>query len=121
MPQSEQFDPQTGEILETPPTPHPPAKKKRARKKANGRVPIPADETPKQRFLRSSATRMEQALTAIDLIASFGRNRTNYEYDETEANQLYDRLAGALSRMARELARPPSRAEERKAERKFSW
>ena len=121
MPQSEQFDPETGEIIETPPAPHPAAKKKRGKKKANGRAPIPADETPKQRFLRSSATRMEQALTAIDLIASFGRNRTNYEYDEAEAYRLTNRLRDAIERMHRELARPPTREEERKAERKFSW
>lgn len=117
-----QFDPETGEIIEPAAPPAPKPVRKRAKKKPNGRgAQIPENETPRQRFLRSSATRMKQALTAIDLIAGFGRNRANYEYDEDDAGRLAVRLEDAIGRMQRELARPPSRKDEREAERSFSW
>ena len=118
-----QFDPETGEVIEptVPPAPKP-VRKRTAKKKPNGRgTQIPENETPRQRFLRSSAIRMKQALTAIDLIASFGRSRDYYEYDEADAGRLIMRLDDAISRMRRELARPPSRKDEREAERSFSW
>jgi hypothetical protein len=117
-------DPVTGEILEqieqpAPPAPPKPARRK-AKKKANGRAAVPENETPRERYLRSSAKRMTDALTAIDLIAAFGRNRANYEYGEEEAAGLVLRLEGALDDMQRDLARPASREEERKARRSFS-
>jgi hypothetical protein len=117
------FDPETGEILE-PPAAAPAQPPKRIRKKkprGNGRAPIPENETPRERFLRVSAIRMKDALTAIDLLASFGRNRKNYEYGEADAAKLTQRLDAALSRLCVELARAPSREEERKAERSFTW
>ena len=114
-----QFDPETGEILE-PPASHPPAKKKRARKKANGRAHIPENETPRDRYLRSSTKRMTDALTALDLIGAFGRNRANYEYDILDTDRLVARLEEALADMQRDLARPASREAERKARRSFS-
>ena len=116
-----QFDPETGGVIEqAAPPPLKPVRKRAAKKKPNGRA-VPLDETPRQRFLRSSATRMKQALTAIDLIAGFGRNRANYENDEGDAERLAARLEDAIGRMQRELARPPSRKDEREAERSFSW
>jgi hypothetical protein len=119
----QEFDPETGEVIERAAPPPAPPKRKRAaaRKKGNGRAPIPENETPRERFLRSSATRMKQALTAIDLIAGFGRSRANYDYGEDEAERLASRLEAAVARMQRELARPPTREEERKAERSFEW
>jgi hypothetical protein len=122
-----QFDPETGEILEPPvPAVQPaPERPKRARKpkpkRGNGRVHIPENETPRERFLRSSSTRMKQALTAIDLIAGFGRSRANYEYGDGEAERLASRLEAAVARMRRELARPPTRKEERDSQRSFDW
>jgi hypothetical protein len=137
------YDPETGEILDsptqpgpatpppaqpTPPTPPPPPQtppvKRRAKKKparGNGAKHIPEDETPRERFLRSAATRMGQALTAIDLLASFGRSRGHYEYSEPDAVRMIGRLEDAIERMRRELARPPSRKEERESQRSFSW
>jgi hypothetical protein len=117
-----QFDHETGEVYEPAVLPMPKPRKRTAKKKPNGHAQkIPENETPRQRFLRSSATRMKQALTAIDLIAGFGRNRANYEYDEADAERLAVRLVEATSRLDRELARPPSRKDEREAERSFSW
>lgn len=118
-----QFDPKTGEVLNEPPAavPAQPKRKRAAKKKANGRAPVLENETPRERFLRKAEIRMKQALTAIDLIASFGRNRANYEYSEADAAKLAARLEAALARLRVELARPPSREEERKAERSFSW
>lgn len=115
------FDAETGEVFDTPATQPKPTRKPRAKKKPNGRSAVPADETPRQRFLRRSAIRMKQALTAIDLIASFGRSRAYYEYDGEDADRLAMRLQDAIGRMQRELARPPSRKDEREAERSFSW
>jgi hypothetical protein len=118
----QEFDPETGEVTEPAVLPMPKPRKRAAKKKPNGRAAqIPENETPRQRFLRSSATRMKQALTAIDLIAGFGRNRANYEYDEGDAERIAARLAAAVNRMERELARPPSRKDEREAERSFNW
>lgn len=114
-------DPQTGEITEQPAAAPLQPRRRRAKKKGNGRVPIPENETPRDRFLRRSTTQMTNALTAIDLIASFGRNRANYDYDEAAAVRLASRLEDALANMRRELARPPSREEERKAARDFKW
>lgn len=117
-----QFDPETGEVFDTPiaPAQPKPVRKPRAKKKPNGRA-VPADETPRQRFLRRTTISMKQALTAIDLMASLGRHRANYDYDEADIARVANRLEDAIDRLRRELARPPSRKDEREAERSFSW
>jgi hypothetical protein len=115
------FDPTTGEIIEPPAAPPqtPPRKRASRKKRGNGRAPIPENETPRDRYLRSSETRMKGALLAIDLVGAFGRNRGNYEYSDQEAERLVARLEAAIADTKRDLARPASREDERKARREF--
>lgn len=81
--------------------------------------PTLPSKTPRERFLDSSDIRMKAALTAIDLIGSFGRNRVNYDYTDDEAEGIFDRLYHAIEDMRRDLRRPRSGREERKVAR--SW
>jgi hypothetical protein len=121
MVMTDEFDPTTGEIIEQPAAPPQPPPRKRAsrKKRGNGRAPIPENETPRERYLRSSGKRMEAALVALDLIGAFGRNRANYDYTDLEAEKLIVRLEAAIAETRRDLARPASRGDERKARRQF--
>lgn len=100
-----QFDPETGEVLSEAPVPHPPAKKKRARKKASTRQPIPADETRRQKFLRLVNHRFDRIVHAMHVMRALGRNQASYEYGDADIDRIFDLLVAELEQMAAEMRR----------------
>jgi hypothetical protein len=98
------FDPETGEILE-PAAPPAPAKKKRARKKPNGRAPIPENEGRREKFVRLANNRYDRIVKAIHTMRGLGRNQSSYDYGDADIDQITDMLVAELEAMKAELKR----------------
>jgi hypothetical protein len=105
----EQFNPETGEIIgRREPQPQPPAaprKPRKARKKANGRAPVPADESRRAKFVRLAKGRFERIVRAIHTMRSLGRNQAAYEYGDADIEVITDRLVAELEAMKNEMKR----------------
>lgn len=113
------FDPETGEILEQPqPTRRPPPpvhdpdlqppKPRRSRRKkpnGNGRMPVPKDETKRQKFLRLANQRFDKIVRAILHMRGLGRNQSAYEYGDTDIDRISDLLVAELEAMKAEMKR----------------
>jgi hypothetical protein len=98
------FDPETGEVIE--PQPAPASKPRRSRKKrGNGRTPIPADETKRQKFVRLANHRFDRVVKAMHILRSLGRNQGSYEYGDADVDQITDKLVAELEAMAAEMKR----------------
>lgn len=103
----QEFDPETGEILEPPAAaPAPQPKRKRvAKKKANGRIPPPPDETKRQKFVRLANQRFNRVVKALHVLRSLGRNQSAYEYGDGDIDQITDKLVAELEAVAAEMKR----------------
>ena len=98
------FNPETGEILEAPQQPTPRRRKKK-RTNGNGRAPIPADETKRQKFIRLASQRFDRIVRSIHVMRGLGRNQSAYEYGDADVDQITDKLVAELEAMAAEMKR----------------
>lgn len=99
-----------GEILEQQPTAppeQPPAKKRRRRlPPRRSRVPIPADETKRQRFVRLVDPRVTRAIAAIRRIGKLGgANSSNYEFSQDDVDKIVAALSHEVTRLDETMVR----------------
>lgn len=101
-----QFDPETGEVLEQPaPAPEKPKRLRKKKPRSNGRAPVPADESKRDKFLRLVTQRFDRIVNAIHVMRGLGRNQSSYEYSDADVDQVTDMLVAELQAMAAELKR----------------
>lgn len=99
-------DPQTGEITEQPAAAPPQPKRRRtAKKKGNGRVPVPADEGRREKFERLAEQRFGKIVAAFHVLRKIGRNQGAYEYGEADVEQIRVKLQAELDETLGELKR----------------
>lgn len=102
------FDPETGEVLNEPPAAVPVQPKpvrKRAKKKGNGRVPIPADESRRAKFVRLANNRFDRIVKAMHVMRALGRNQSAYEYGDADIDRITDLLVAELEAVKAEMKR----------------